>query len=53
MAATAYGLTLLMILLLTVALDRYAQREHLYKDYSSDVELERARRKDTPESCCT
>jgi uncharacterized membrane protein len=46
-AATAYGLTLLLILLLTVALDRYAQREHLYKDYSTDVELERTRRKDT------
>jgi uncharacterized membrane protein len=45
-AATVYGLTLLVILLLTVALDRYAQREGLYKSYSTDVELERTRRKD-------
>jgi len=45
-AATAYGLTLLMILLLTMALDRYALREGLYKDFSSDVELDRTRQKD-------
>jgi uncharacterized membrane protein len=45
-AATVYGLTLLVILLLTIALDRYSLRENLYKDYSSDVELDRTRRKD-------
>ncbi|MEI6363925.1 MAG: hypothetical protein WCP95_17555, partial [Actinomycetes bacterium] len=39
--------TLLMILLLTMALDRYALRQGLYKDFSSDVELDRARRKDS------
>ncbi|MEI6363858.1 MAG: hypothetical protein WCP95_17215, partial [Actinomycetes bacterium] len=38
--------TLLMILLLTMALDRYALREGLYKDFSSDVELDRTRQKD-------
>lgn len=45
-AATVYGLTLLIIRLLTMALDGYARREALYTDVLVDDELERSRRKD-------
>ena len=45
-AATVFGVTLLLIRLLGIALDRYARREGLYKDFGSDVELDRSRRKD-------
>lgn len=46
-AATVFGLTLLFIRLLGMALDRYARRESLYPDHvTDDVELARSRRKD-------
>jgi uncharacterized membrane protein len=44
-AATVYGVTLLAIRLLGMALDKYAQREGLYKTFTEDVELDRSRRK--------
>lgn len=46
-AATAYGATMLVMRLLSIALDRYARREGLYRSSSDDdVELDRSRRKD-------
>jgi uncharacterized membrane protein len=45
-AATAYGVTLLSIRLLAMALDGYARREGLYRTTTADIELDRFRRKD-------
>jgi uncharacterized membrane protein len=45
-AATVFGLTLLAIRLLGMALDGYARRERLYADFAADEELTRSRRKD-------
>jgi uncharacterized membrane protein len=45
-AATVYGGTLLLIRLLSMALDRYARRERLYNDSRPDEELDQSRRKD-------
>jgi len=45
-AATVYGVTMLAIRLLGIALDHYADREGLYADREPDVELTRGRRKD-------
>jgi uncharacterized membrane protein len=45
-AATVFGLTLLAIRLLGMALDGYARRERLYVSYAADEELTRSRRKD-------
>ncbi len=45
-AATVFGLTLLCIRLLSMALDGYARREGLYTEFGTDVELTRSRRKD-------
>jgi uncharacterized membrane protein len=44
-AATVYGLTLLAIRLLTMALDGYARRAGLYASVVDDDELARTRRK--------
>jgi uncharacterized membrane protein len=44
-AATVYGLTLLVIRLLTMALDGYARRAELYASVVDDDELARTRRK--------
>jgi len=45
-AATVYGITMLAIRLLGIALDHYADREGLYSDREPDVELTGGRRKD-------
>jgi uncharacterized membrane protein len=45
-AATVFGLTLLAIRLLGMALDGYARRERLYADFAADEELTRSRGKD-------
>jgi uncharacterized membrane protein len=43
-AATEYGLTLLTIRLLGIALDKYAKREALYATVGDDEELDNSRR---------
>jgi uncharacterized membrane protein len=43
-AATVYGLTLLLIRLLGIALDKYAKREALYATVGDDEELDNSRR---------
>ncbi len=45
-AATVFGMTLLAIRLLGMALDGYAKREGLYVAHPDDDELDRSRRKD-------
>ncbi len=47
-AVTLYGLTLLVIRVLGVALDSYAQREHLYKPQGEGAELQHERRQLLP-----
>jgi uncharacterized membrane protein len=47
-AITIYGLTLLAIRLLTVALDAYARREHLYSPQDEGEALQTAQRKLLP-----
>jgi uncharacterized membrane protein len=44
-AVTVYGVTLLCIRLMGIALDRYSAREHLYARDRDETELLRARRK--------